>query len=464
MLGPKSKKNNYHKFIFMLTLENFTKNWDKKFPALAIKKTHFIIALSGGVDSMVLAHLMHAAKAHITLAHVNFQLRGEESTRDENFIRDFAEKLKLPLQVHRVDTLKYAELYKMGIQEAAREIRYAWFESLLKKEDVLLTAHHLDDQTETVLMQLFRGTGLNGLTGIPYRRNDVLNLARPLLSFSKAQIKDYAKANEVAYVEDSSNDKDDYTRNLIRNKIIPQIQEVYTNVNENIFATAEKLKEAAEIVEATVTNFWKKGFKTKKGILTLPISYWNKVKGNATYTWGLIETYGFKPAQITEVHKLLEANNGAYMATPSHRFIKYNNEIQIVANDTPKEHLVIYIGEGVLQTKNGSLHFEMIDASNIAKVDPSPTIAYIDAAHLDWPILYRTWQCTDYFYPLGLRKKKKLNHFLGGLKLSPANKEQVAIIAVGTKICWVVGHRIDDRFKITPQTKKVLKITFQGTP
>ena len=447
----------------MLTLENFTKNWDKKFPALNFKKTHFLIAVSGGVDSMVLAHLMHAMKAKITMAHVNFQLRAEESIRDENFIRDFAEKLNLPLQVHRVDTLKYADLYKMGIQEAAREIRYAWFESLLKNEDVLLTAHHADDQTETVLMQLFRGTGLHGLTGIPHRRNDVLNLARPLLPFTKEQIKLYAKEQEVAFVEDSSNAKDDYTRNLIRNKIIPQLQAVYPHVNENIFSTAEKLKEAEAIVDATVASFWKKGFKTKKGILTLPIVYWNKVKDNATYTWGLIQSYGFKPAQIIEVHKLLEASNGAYMATPTHRFIKFKDEIQIVSNDTPKEHLVIYVGEGVLQTKNGGLHFEMVDANKLTKVDASSSIAYLDAAKLDWPILYRTWQSTDYFYPLGFPKKKKLNHFLGGLKLSPASKEQVAIISVGDKICWVVGHRIDDRFKITSQTTKVLKITCQGT-
>ena len=441
----------------MLTLENFTKNWEKKFPALTIKSTHFFIAVSGGVDSIVLAHLLYSMKANMTMAHVNFQLRGEESDRDENFVRDFAAKLNVPLNVHRVDTLKYAELYKMGIQEAAREIRYAWFESLLKKQDVLLTAHHADDQTETVLMQLFRGTGLHGLTGIPHRRNDVLNLARPLLPFTKEQIKSYANEHELQFVEDSSNTKDDYTRNLIRNKIIPQIQAVYPNVNENIFYTAEKLKEAEAIVEATVTSFWKKGFKTKKGILTLPIVYWNKVKDNATYTWGLIQSYGFKPTQITEIHKLLEANNGAYMATPTHRFIKFKEEIQIVSNDTSKEHLVIYVGEGTLQTKNGSLHFELLD--KIPKVDPSSNIAYLDATKLDWPILFRTWQSTDYFYPLGHPKKKKLNHFLGNLKLSPAIKEQVAIISVGDKICWVVGHRIDDRFKITSNTTKVLKIT-----
>jgi tRNA(Ile)-lysidine synthase len=185
--------------------------------------------------------------------------------------------------------------------------------------------------------------------------------------------------------------------------------------------------------------------------------YWNKVKDNATYTWGLIQSYGFKPTQITEIHKLLEANNGAYMATPTHRFIKFKEEIQIVSNDTSKEHLVIYVGEGTLQTKNGSLHFELLD--KIPKVDPSSNIAYLDATKLDWPILFRTWQSTDYFYPLGHPKKKKLNHFLGNLKLSPAIKEQVAIISVGDKICWVVGHRIDDRFKITSNTTKVLKIT-----
>ena len=157
----------------------------------------------------------------------------------------------------------------------------------------------------------------------------------------------------------------------------------------------------------------------------------------------------------------MEASNGAYIATPTHRFIKYNEVIQIVSNDTPKEHLVIYVGEGVLQTKYGTLQLELINAKENINIDPNPQIAYLDAAKLDWPILFRTWQSTDYFYPLGLRKKKKLNHFLGSLKLSPAIKEQVGIIAVGDKICWVVGHRLDDRFKITPQTTKLLKITYQ---
>ncbi len=167
----------------MLTLENFIRNWEKKFPALSLKKSTFIIAVSGGVDSIVLAYLMYRAGATISMAHANFQLRGEESTRDENFVKSFAEKYTIPLALNKFETAAYADTYKMGIQEAAREMRYAWFSTLLAEntsvQKVLLTAHHADDQVETVFMQLARGTGLHGLTGIPERREDALSIARP---------------------------------------------------------------------------------------------------------------------------------------------------------------------------------------------------------------------------------------------------------------------------------------------
>ena len=272
----------------MLTLETFKLDWDKQFPDVRLRRSHFVLAVSGGVDSIVLAHIMHSLNAKCTIAHVNFQLRAEESKRDEQFVRDFALQINIPFQVQVVDTQKYAATYKMGIQEAAREIRYAWFGALMQElsatenknsEDqklnalspkpipvVLLTAHHANDQAETILMHLFRGTGIHGLTGIPMRRKDVLNLARPLLNFSKKEIKEYAKANGLSYVEDSSNEKDDYSRNFIRNTIMPQVTEMYPNANENIVATAQRLKEAEQIVLTTVNNFWKKGMKLKKGI------------------------------------------------------------------------------------------------------------------------------------------------------------------------------------------------------
>jgi tRNA(Ile)-lysidine synthase len=448
----------------MLTLETFTQHWEKKFPALSLHKTAFIVAISGGVDSIVLAFLMHQAGANISMAHANFQLRGEESTRDENFVKAFAEKYTISLALNKFETAAYAQTYKMGIQEAAREMRYAWFSTLLSEDTsvkkVLLTAHHADDQVETVFMQLARGTGLHGLTGIPERREDALSIARPLLHFSKEAITQFAKTNGLDFVEDSSNGKDDYTRNLFRHKIVPTIQEVIPNMAQNVLDTIQRLKESETIVETTVADFWKKGLRVQKGILTIPVKHWKKVNHNFTYTWGLIKNYGFKPQQISEVHKLLAATNGAYIATPSYRFIKFNESIQIIDNNTEKEHIVIHVADGDLQVKEGVLHFEMKAALKLGDIKKESNYAYLDADKLEWPLLFRTWQPTDYFYPLGLRKKKKLNHFLGSLKLSPAAKQKTAVLTMGDKLLWVVGKRIDDRFKITDQTKNVLVITW----
>ncbi len=481
----------------MLNLETFKEYWDKAFPDVRLRRSHFVLAVSGGVDSIVLAHLMHTVKAKCTIAHVNFQLRGEESIRDEQFVRDFAGQYDMPIKVHACETAKYAETYKMGIQQAAREIRYAWFGALMQeitlaeheipstteqsnlapnpKPVVLLTAHHANDNVETVLMQLFRGTGIHGLTGIPARRTDVLNMARPLLNFSKDEIKAYAAENNLSYVEDSSNEKDDYTRNLIRNTLLPKVAEVYPMVSENIIATTERLKEAEQIVVDTVNTFWKKGFKFKKGIPSIPIPYWNKVKGNATYTWGLVKQYGFKPQQIEEVHKILDANKGAYIASSTHRLINWEDQIQIVSNFSEKVYLTIDktilepnlasshpdTVSHTIQTIYGTLQFERIKNSSALAIDKDPKYAYLDADKIEWPLLLRTWEPTDYFYPLGMPKKKKLNQFLGSLKLSPSIKSKVTVLCSGDRISWVVGNRIDDRFKIKPNTEIILKIQLQ---
>lgn len=463
----------------MLNLETFKQYWDQQFPDVRLRRTHFILTVSGGVDSIVLAHLMHAVNAKCTIAHVNFQLRGAESERDEQFVRDFASKYNMPIHVYTSDTGNYAAQNKMGIQEAARDIRYAWFEKLTAqinieelnegalevnakpKQVVLLTAHHANDQVETILMQLFRGTGIHGLTGMPARRTDSLNMARPLLIFSKEDIIAYAALNELSYVEDSSNDKEEYTRNLIRNKLIPELQAIYPMVNENIIATSQRLKEAAFIVNQSVDAFWKKGLKIKKGIPSIPVAYWNKIKGNATYTWGFIKQYGFKPPQIEEVYKILDASKGAYIQSATHQFINWDGHIQIVSKTSQKEYVMIPDSTDSLVIGNRIFKFELIDNDTNLEINKDPNFAYIDARKIEWPLLYRTWENSDYFYPLGLRKKKKLNHFLGGLKLSPSRKSNCAVLCSADRIFWVVGKRIDDRFKITPSSRKVLKITLE---
>ena len=456
----------------MLTLENFNDNWNKKFPGISLRNNHFLLATSGGLDSTTLVYLMHLAGATCSVAHVNYQLREEDSNQDEQFVTQLSALYNFPCFIKKTQTTTYAQTHKMGIQQAAREIRYTWFTALLQeikatthKEVFLITAHHSDDQVETVLMQLFRGTGLNGLTGIPEIRMDDLKLIRPLLTFSKIEIAEFAKENSVDFREDSSNLKNDYTRNLIRNKIIPQMEEVFPTVTENILETLQRLKEADQIVTKTVADFWKKGIKIKKGIQVIPVSYFEKVKNNNTYLWELIKQYGFGPKQIKEVQKLINAQTGAYIETETYRFIKWQESIQLVAYNLEKEYSVLEKGVDTLETIQGNLHFDIKPAQEIT-IDPSNHIAYLAADNIQWPLMYRTWEKTDYFYPLGLGKKKKLTQFLGSLKLSPSLKEKVTVLTMGDKILWVVGKRIDDRFQIKPSTKEVLIITLsdKGLP
>lgn len=445
----------------MLTLEAFKAYWDKQFPELRLKRSHFLLAVSGGVDSVVLVHLMHRIGAKCTIAHVNFQLRGSESQRDEHFVRQLATQLNYPILVQSFETAKYAEAYKMGIQEAAREIRYTWFESIIKTMDqpaFLLTAHHADDQVETVLMQFFRGTGVHGLTGIAPYRNDSIPLARPLLAFTKSAIQNYALEHGLNFVEDSSNAKDDYTRNYIRNQLIPQATQLYPNASQNILSTVERLKEADAIITETVGKFWKKHLKKYKGIDCIEIAHWLKVAHYETYTWELLKSLGFRPQQIGEVHKLLLANTGAYLVSETHKLVKYKNMIQIVPLITNMEHQLIY-GEGILQLTHHAIQVEAMSREALGDIPSDKKIACLDAATLDWPLLIRSWQPTDYFYPLGINKKKKLNHFLGAAKLSPAEKEKQTVIASGDRILWVVGQRIDHRFRITENTRQVVRLT-----
>jgi tRNA(Ile)-lysidine synthase len=211
--------------------------------------------------------------------------------------------------------------------------------------------------------------------------------------------------------------------------------------------------------------FTLKGVKNKKGIPSIPIAYWKKVKGNATYTWGLIKQYGFKPQQIEEVYKIFDANKGAYITSETHKLIHWEGHIQIVSNEFEKEYLTIpetvIADNNLVNLKNWVLKFEFIDNMVDLIIDKDPKFAYLDASKIEWPLLYRSWESSDYFYPLGLRKKKKLNQFLGNLKLSPKHRERVTVISVSNRICWVVGKRIDDRFKMSSSTKKLLKITWE---
>ena len=415
-----------------------------------------LAATSGGVDSVVLCELLHKSHINFAIAHCNFQLRGEESKRDELFVRNLAEKYDTEIFVKKFETEQYAQEEKLSTQVAARDLRYDWFRSLLEEKGFkyLVTAHHADDNIETVVMNFFRGTGLRGLIGM-----DVVfkGIFRPLLPFRKQDILQYAKENNLEYVEDSSNATSNYTRNYFRNELIPAIKKVFPAVEENILENIERLKEVEQVYEQSISRH-KENLIEQKGLEEhIPILKLKKSHPVRTILWEIIKDKNFTAGQIDEVIKLMDASNGSYIQSNTHRIIRNRNWFIIAQKqNTQAQHIIIEQDEKKLNFANGVLEIEK--TSNY-KPQTSNSIAYLDADKITFPLLLRKWKQGDYFYPLGMKKKKKLSKFFIDQKLSLTDKEKVWVLESDKRIVWVINYRIDDRFKILPSTKNVLKIT-----
>ena len=462
-------------------------------------KDQLLLAVSGGVDSVVLCELCKQASYNFTIAHCNFQLRGQESERDEEFVRGLGKKYNVEVLVKKFETEKYAEENKKGIQEAARDLRYEWFEEIVKRQtsnvkrqneisthdsrfmapsaaeglpkarhDLLtthhspltthiLTAHHADDNIETAMMNFFRGTGLHGLEGISVVHQYI---RRPLLPFWKEELVGFARENKLEFVEDSSNSSVKYTRNLFRNEIIPLISKVYPQVKTNLQDNINRFSEIQKLYKISVAEIKKKLCRDKSEEVHIPIkqlmSYHNRA-----LIFEIISDHGFTEKQVDEVIKLAEAASGKFIQSPTtpHRIIKFRNWF-IISKAQFADAETIVIEEGVKEVKmqNGKLKIESI--AN-CQLPTASSVACIDAKEIAFPLLLRRWKQGDYFYPLGMKKKKKLARFFIDQKLSKTEKEKAWIIEMNKKIVWVVGMRIDDRFRVTEKTKEILKVSLE---
>ena len=449
--------------------EQFKQHWQQQFCHLTSNNCHLLLAVSGGVDSVVLVDLMDKAGISYEIAHCNFQLRGDESERDEQFVRELAKKYHKQIRVKRFETNEYAQTRKYAIQEAARDLRYEWFSEIIRglessTHDLrfttqVCTAHHADDNIETLLMHFFRGTGIQGLTGIqPILKER--KLIRPLLSFRKTELLDYAKENGLDFVEDSSNASDKYTRNYFRNQLIPQIKEVFPQVEENLLHNIQRFSEVAELYEQSVKLQLQKLVEPKGNEFHIPVLKWKKVNPLYTLTWELIRPYGFTAAQTNEVIKILDAENGSYIASDTHRIIRNRNWMIISPiTSAVAQHIIIESGDKLIQFEKGSLQILPIHHSPFT-IHNDLSEALIDLRKIQFPLLLRKYKTGDYFYPLGMQKKKKISRFLIDLKLSKTEKEKVWVLECNQKIVWVIGYRIDDRFKITDQTKSALQLAY----
>ncbi len=422
-------------------------------------KDKLLLAVSGGVDSVVLCELCKQSDYNFIIAHCNFHLRGEESERDEQFVKQLGEKYGVEVLIKKFDTENYAGENKLSIQEAARVLRYEWFEELINKSinpltTHLLTAHHADDNAETLLMNFCRGTGLHGLTGIPVSYG---HIKRPLLSFTKNEILQFAKENMLESIEDSSNLSSKYTRNYFRNEIIPAISKVYPQVNENLVDNINRFKEIENLYKLSVSEIKKKLIKEKGAEWHIPIKQLMAYK-NRALIYEIISDFGFSEKQIDEVIKLADSDSGKYIESPAfhYRFIKHRHWFIISpVNSATSGIIVIGKTDKSIGFEEGLLKIEWL---NKPPSDFKNEIVYFDEAGIKFPLILRKYKQGDYFYPLGMPKKKKISRFLIDSKLSKSAKEKIWVIESDKKIIWVVGYRIDDRFKITTKTKSVLKI------
>ena len=432
----------------------FNKHWAQTFPQFSVDG-HFVLAVSGGADSVVLAHLLKGAGINFEIAHCNFKLRGAESDRDENFVQALAVSLDVPFHVKHFDTNAFALEHKISIQEAARDLRYAWFATF---NTIVVTAHHANDNIETVFMHFCRGTGIAGLTGIePYKANE--RLLRPLLIFHKQEILDYANEAGIAFVEDSSNSSDKYTRNFFRHQVLPSVREVYPQSEQNILLTIKHLREVSEVYKEAMQKIVSKLQFINGNEIHIPVLMWQKAKPLDTITFEMLYPYGFTAAQVPEVIKLLSAHNGAVLVSGTHRLIKNRNWMILapLASAINTSVVVVEQNDASIDFPVGTLTLQ----TTIAQVPDASdnNTCMLDAAALQYPLILRPTATGDYFYPLGMQKKKKLSKFLIDLKLSKTAKEKVWVLVSNNRIAWVIGYRIDNRFKITPASKYVVKLS-----
>ncbi len=432
-------------------------------------KDILVLAVSGGVDSVVLCELCKQAGYNFTIAHCNFQLRGAESERDEQFVQQLGEKYAVAVEVKRFDTEQYAAANKLSIQEAARALRYAWFEELVSSREpevvslestqkgrvFLLTAHHADDNAETLLMNFFRGTGLHGLTGIPASINYI---RRPILPFSKEELLAFAKKQQLDYVEDSSNQSSKYTRNFFRNELIPAISKVYPQVNANLQDNIARFKEIEKLYQLSVGAIKKKLLKETGAEVHIPVKQLMGYQSRALL-YEIIKDYGFQEKQVEELVKLAGSDSGRYIESPvlPYRIIKHRHWFIISpVQSTASTAIVIEEKDKQVIFEQGILSIEI--TSNL-RPQTSNLEASIDFNKITFPLLLRKWKAGDYFYPLGMTKKKKLSRFFIDQKLSKTDKENTWVIESDQRIIWVVGYRIDERVKVLSSTQKMLKLS-----
>ncbi|WP_300487152.1 tRNA lysidine(34) synthetase TilS [Flavobacterium sp.] len=430
--------------------EQLQQHLNDNFAFLEGKK--LLLAISGGIDSMVLLELFRALPYTVAVAHCNFGLRGAESDGDENFVKQWCARQNIRLFTTRFATQEYAATEKCSIQLAARELRYNWFSELLESEgfDYLLTAHHLDDTLETFLINLTRGTGLEGLTGIPAQNGKII---RPLLPFGRNEIEAYATANSIAWREDSSNASDKYLRNRLRHQVVPILKELNPNFLNGFQDTIGHLQQTETLVQDAVTELYGKIVTEKGEQLHIAIEKLKLIPNYKAYLYQWLKPYGF--TAWDDIYNLINAQSGKQVFSENYRILKDRDYLVLEKQHKP-------LTESVEITENQEVTLEqgrltVYSVTNVTE-DRGGKVIFVDKDKLKLPLILRKWKEGDYFYPSGMTGRKKISKYFKDEKFSLIDKENSWLLCSGNEIVWVVGKRSDRRFRIEQATNNIIKI------
>lgn len=424
---------------------------------------YLLLAVSGGVDSVVLLDILyHLPHHHLSIAHCNFQLRGKESDGDENFVRRLAESYGIPCFVEQFDTQYFAGKYKLSIQVAARQLRYDWFNKILQSNHLqyLVTAHHQNDNIETILYNLSKGTGIAGLHGILPKNGHIV---RPLLCLGKQEILDYAKKKKLKWREDSSNASDKYKRNLIRHHIVPILKQINPNLEGTFQENIEKLSAVERIFARSVADFKNQVLKEQTGAYIIDIQHLKEEFEYEICLYEILKDFGFNYAQNKLIIKSLEGEAGKIFFSDTHCLVRDRKEL-IISTKSSSPIEPFYFQKTNKQVQSPSFRLSLSIFPKIPDFQFSTHHIHLDFDKLEERLVIRPYTAEDVFYPLGMKgKKKKINDLLSDLKVPIHLKDKTLVLVSNHQIAWVVGYRIDDRFKITENTQNILEIKWELT-
>jgi tRNA(Ile)-lysidine synthase len=433
-------------------IKEFTEYIDRNH--LIDKDSKVLMAVSGGIDSVVMATLMVKSGFYCAIAHCNFGLRGEESDQDELFVKTLASELSVDFYNTRFDTANFAKENKVSIQVAARELRYNWFEKLRHEigYDYIAVAHNLNDNMETILFNLARGTGINGLSGIMIKNGKIV---RPLLFATREMINEYAGQENILFREDHTNSETKYSRNKIRHLVVPVLKEINPSLEATISETGNRLQEIQKYFEEKIEEEKKRFLSCEGENIKLKIGDTVNILSNLSVAYEFFKEFGITPHLLNDLLEITSSSSGKQLYTSSHRFVKDRDSIIIIpCNNEPPKPITIKEANDFNKLKFIEAKTFLVDKT--FRINRDKDFATLDLSILKFPLTLRVWRSGDFFYPFGMKGSKKVSDYLTDRKYSLIDKEKALVLESDNKIVWLVGERIDSRFCLTNKSREAL--------